>query len=72
MHWFHVLGSLKNLTIDLIWLVTRRAYKPNNWSDLAGDEEGVGGEVWGGGPGRRARGLTRCGVGGPGLEKEEG
>ena len=83
VHWFHLLGSLKHLTIGLIWLVTRgggvggvgqgggqggqmgggapessvgatrRALvppfalpqKPNNWSDLAGDE---GGEVWGG------------------------
>ena len=23
VHWFHLLGSLKNLTIGLIWLVTR-------------------------------------------------
>ena len=23
VHWFHFLGSLKNLTIGLIWLVTR-------------------------------------------------
>ena len=30
MRWFHVLGSLKNLTIGLIWLVTR----------------GGGGEAW--------------------------
>ena len=39
MHWFHVLGSLKNRRIGLIWLVTR----------------GGGGGVGGGGPGRRAR-----------------
>ena len=23
VHWFHLLNSLKNLTIGLIWLVTR-------------------------------------------------
>ena len=56
VHWFHLLGSLKNLTIGLIWLVTRGGgvggvgqgggqgavdgVKLNNWSDLAGDEGG--------------------------------
>ena len=37
MHWFHLLGSLKNLTIGLIWLVTRGG--------------GVGGVGQGGGQG---------------------
>ena len=91
VHWFPLLGSLKNLTTGLIWLVTRvggrgeawgggpwRAgkggdgrgapessvgatkgalppfglpKKPNNWSDLAGDEGGGGqGGRWGGAP----------------------
>ena len=34
-HWFPLLGSLKNLTTGLIWLVTR----VGGW-----------GEAWGGGP----------------------
>ena len=50
--WFHLLGSLKNLTIGLIWLVTRRV----------GREAGKGGEM---GAAERWevkwRGLTRCG-----------
>ena len=40
MHWFQVLGSLQ---------------KPNNWSDLAGDERGVAGDAWGGGMGQGKR-----------------
>ena len=37
VHWFHLLGSIKNLTIGLIWLVTRGG--------------GVGGVGQGGGQG---------------------
>ena len=33
------------------------------WSNLAGDEGGVGGEAWGGGPGRRGKGGGRWGGG---------
>ena len=42
VHWFHLLGSLKNLTIGLIWLVTRGG--------------GVGGVGQGGGQGGVDRG----------------
>ena len=50
----HLLGSLKNPTTGLIWLVTRGGGMgegvgrwpmeggQNNWSDLAGDEVGGG------------------------------
>ena len=41
MHWFPLLGSLKNLTTGLIWLVTR----VGGW-----------GEAWGGGPWRAGKG----------------
>ena len=41
MHWFPLLGSLKNLTTRLIWLVTR----VGGW-----------GEAWGGGPWRAGKG----------------
>ena len=41
MHWFPFLGSLKNLTNGLIWLVTR----VGGW-----------GEAWGGGPWRAGKG----------------
>ena len=41
MHWFPFLGSLKNLTTGLIWLVTR----VGGW-----------GEAWGGGPWRAGKG----------------
>ena len=41
MHWFPLLGSLKNLTTGLIWLVTRLG----GW-----------GEAWGGGPWRAGKG----------------
>ena len=91
MHWFPILGSLKNLTTGLIWLVTtgdggrrgevahggwargemggctreqcgsNKVYfglpsKPNNWSDLAGDEGGDGGRRGEVAHGGRARG----------------
>ena len=50
MRWFHLLGSLKNPTIGLIWLVTR-------WGG------GVGGVGQGGGQGGGDGGGTReqCG-----------
>ena len=41
MHWFLFLGSFKNLTTGLIWLVTR----VGGW-----------GEAWGGGPWRAGKG----------------
>ena len=41
VHWFLFLGSLKNLTTGLIWLVTR---------------VGGCGEAWGGGPWRAGKG----------------
>ena len=41
MHWFSVLGSLKNLTTGLIWLVPRVKRS---------------GEAWGGGPWRAGKG----------------
>ena len=41
VHWFPLLGSLKNLTTGLIWLVTR----VGGW-----------GEAWGGGPWRAGKG----------------
>ena len=50
VHWFHFLGCLKNLTIGLIWLVTRGG--------------GVGGVGQGGGQGGVDGGDTReqCGA----------
>ena len=44
--WFPLLGSLKNLTTGLIWLVRR---------------EGGGGKRGGGGPGRAGKGGAECG-----------
>ena len=38
MRWFHLLGSLKNLTIGLIWLVTRRG-GVGGWAREAGKGE---------------------------------
>ena len=46
VHWFPLLGSLKNLTTGLIWLVTR----VGGW-----------GEAWGGGPWRAGKGGRRGG-----------
>ena len=80
VHWFHLLGSLKNLTIGLIWLVTRGGgvggvgqgggqgavdgIKLNNWSDLAGDE--------GGGVGGVGQGGGQGGVDGGGHQRAVG
>ena len=47
VHWFFVLGSLKNLTTGLIWLVTR----VGGW-----------GEAWGGGPWRAGKGGDGVGA----------
>ena len=49
VHWFHLLGSLKNLTIGLIWLVTRGG--------------GVGGVGQGGGQGGVDGGAPESSVG---------
>ena len=45
VHWFHLLGSLKNLTIGLIWLVTR-----GGGVGGVGQGGGQGGVDWGGAP----------------------
>ena len=45
VHWFHLLGSLKNLTIGLIWLVTRRVGQGGGQGGGAGGSREVGGEV---------------------------
>ena len=52
-HWFHFLGSLKNLTIGLIWLVTRGG-------GVGGVGQGGGqrGGRWGGAP-ESSVGATR-------------
>ena len=50
VHWFHLLGSLKNLTIGLIWLVTRGGGvggvgQGGDQGGGDGGSRGVGGEV---------------------------
>ena len=45
IHWFHLLGSLKNLTIGLIWLVTRRVGQGGGQGGGDGGSREVGGEV---------------------------
>ena len=45
VHWFHLLGSLKNLTIGLIWLVTRRVGQGGGQGGGDGGSREVGGEV---------------------------
>ena len=69
-HWFHLLGSLKNLTIGLIWLVTRGGGvggvgQGGGQGGGDGGSRGVGGEVervdkmW-----RPLKGEPAAGVGG--------
>ena len=53
VHWFHLLGSLKNLTIGLIWLVTR-----GGGVGGVGQGGGQGGVDWGGAP-ESSVGATR-------------
>ena len=50
VHWFHLLGSLKNQTIDLIWEMG------------GGAPESSVGATRAGGPGRRARGRWGGGI----------
>ena len=50
VHWFHLLSSLKNLTIGLIWLVTRGGGvggvgQGGGQGGVDGGSRGVGGEV---------------------------
>ena len=64
LYWFHLLGSLKNLTTGLIWLVTR-----GGWGDQGGRARGGDGGARGEGSGEQ---KPYGWVGGPGLEKGEG